>query len=674
MTKRDIIAVIAIVAVCHLAYWNSLNGPFQFDDHWQIAGNPNIRNLLDPATIWKHNNPYRFVLMYSFALNHALGAMNAWNYHYTNLLIHAANGILIFFVGRLLLQRLLRRSTEPGAFPAGLAAFAAAIFFTVHPIMTEGVTYISGRSSSLCALFGLLTLLFYMRGRVADEPSRAFLYIGLAAFSAILAMFTKELGATIPLVVLLVEYFCFRRGRGDVSPEESGRKGLLCALPFAAISLLILLYVAYKLLAHRMLTYDEGYISLPYLLTQFKVWALYLAKLIVPLSLNIDHRIPLANALTPDILFPMIFAAALLLAAILMARKTGLPALASFAILWMLLSLLPTSSIFFLRDPMAERHFYFPSIGLFLLFGCIIASAIARAKTAVGEGKARLVPYLPALMLLLVFCGMTFARNTLYSDHLKLWLNVRNQEPQSHRAAYSCALGWMEHALWRKAEGRMDLCAALLKNSRNALRDAYRLGHDESEIHVSLSDVETVQGDFPAAVAYAMQAVYLSTRNAPDIPGEVYSRLIRAYFFAGAADFKNAEAEREQADKLKSIPGREKDAEEKLKNSQGQFESARKNLEACVDAVERPPLPVNYRSEDDYLTATEYYFGANLLLACYYYDHNQMQLAQDYFSKWVASRITHPIQEDVDIAAKFFAAWRDSALGGAQRPGLQPSP
>lgn len=673
MTKRDIIAVIAIVAVCHLAYWNSLNGPFQFDDHWQIVGNPNIRNLLDPATIWKHNNPYRFVLMYSFAVNYALGGMNAWNYHYTNLLIHAGNGILIFFVGRLLLQRLLRRSTEAGAFPAGLAAFIAAVFFTVHPMMTEGVTYISGRSSSLCALFGLLTLLFYMRGRVADEPSRAFLYIGLAAFSAILAMFTKEVGATIPLVVLLVEYCCFHRDRAVPSPEPA-RKGLLCALPFAAMSLLILLYVAYKLLAHRMLTYDEGYLSLPYLLTQFKVWALYLAKLIVPLSLNIDHRIPLANALTPDILFPMIFAAAMLLAAILMARKTGLAALASFAILWMLLSLLPTSSIFFLRDPMAERHFYFPSIGLFLLFGYIIASAIAKAKTAVGEGRARLVPYLPALMLLLVFCGMTFARNTLYSDRLKLWLNVRNQEPQSHRAAYSCGLGWMEHALRRKAEGRVDLGAALLKNSRTALRDAGRLGHDESEIHGSLSDVEAVQGDFPAAVACAMRAIYLSSRNAPDIPGKVYSRLIRAYFFAGAADFKNAEAEREQADKLKSIPGREKDAEEKLNNSKDKFESARKNLEACVDACERPSFQVNYYSEDDYLADSEYYFGANLLLACYYYDHNQMQLAQDYFSKWVASRITKPTQKDVDIAAKFFAAWRDSSLGGAQRPGLQPSP
>lgn len=668
-TAGNIAAVIVIVAVCHLAYWSSLSGPFQFDDHWQIVGNRDIRNALDPVNIWDFN-PRRFVLMYTFALNFAIGGMNAWNYHYTNLLIHAGNAILIFFLGKMILGRLLRRteaeseaSDPDGKMTVNLAAFFAALFFVVHPLLTEGVTYISGRSSSLCALFGLLAVLLYLRGRTAKGKWSAVAYIAFAFLFCIFAMFTKELGAVIPLIIILVEYFCFWRGRA-LSLRA------LCAAPFAAMLALAVAYVAYCLLRYGMLTKDEGHLSIAYLLTQFKVWLLYLAALVFPTRLNIDHRIPLAQGLNADVLISMLFILAILAAAIILTRRKGIAGLVSFAVFWMAVSLLPTSSIFYLRDAMAERHMYFPSIGLFLLGGYAVSVVLNTARSLTG--KKRLVPYLPVLALLGVFGFMTYERNTFYSDHLKLWLDVRNQEPDSYRAAYSCGLGWMEHALWRRQEGRTDLRTALLWNACNSLVEANQLGPDEYDPYLALSDVETVQEDFQSAVGYAMQGVYLAEKGKGGTV-EVYSRLVRVYFFAGAVNFKNGEAIKDEADKLKEHGGGKEAVGALLQESEEEYENSRRNLLRSIDSYDRTLglSPHEYEKDDEFVIATEYYYAAHKLLGFYYLDRNQLQLAQMYFEKWAGHMFAHPTKEDIDVAEQFFAVWRDKTIKGTMKQQTQ---
>jgi len=684
MTSRNIAAAIILVALCHLAYWNSLRTPFQFDDHWQILGNRDIRNVWDPATVWGFN-PRRFVLMYSFAINWALGGESTWNYHYTNLLIHAANAILIFLLGRMILARLSGR-TGSGISP-GVAAFFAALFFTVHPLLTEGVTYISGRSSSLCALFGMLALLLYMRGRTATDTKRAVVYTYFAVVSCVLAMLTKELGAIIPLLVLLVEYFCFFRAKGlaafvahvfvvtvgwfffflkrdrpqwPASREE--RRPYLVA-PFAAVTAVLVAYVVYCLSRYGMLATDEGYLSLPYLLTQFKVWVLYLAGLVCPLWLNIDHRIPLAQGLSADILFPMLIIAGLIAAAALLARRKGLGGIVSFAVFWMAISLLPTSSVFFLRDAMAERHMYFPAIGLFMLFGCVVAAVVERARALVGGGSRIRPLYLPVLFLCGVFGFMTVERNAPYADHLKLWLNVEGQEPDSYRAAYSCGLGWMEHALWRGAQGFSDRRDMLLRNCYLSLWKANRLGSDGAyETYMSMSDAALVEENFPKALHYAIEAVYVAEKGKGGTL-EVYSRLVRAYFFAGKRDFLKGMVMKEDAQALEK-QGRT-DVQPMLAEATSYIEQGKENLDRCIRGYANSlgRFPAKYESEDEFVNATDCYYEANKLLAIYYRDKGMGEW-QEYFNRWAGYVASKGRIEDLQTAVQFFNIWREQVIKG----------
>ena len=672
MRARRFIAVIIILAVCHVVYWNSLHTPFQFDDHYQIVGNINIRNLANPGPLWQFN-PRRFVLMYTYAVNYALGRENTWNYHYANLLIHACNAVLLFFLGRLVLERLLQGSgpEEEGAGRrscAATAAFLGALFFAVHPMLTEGVTYISGRSSSLCTMFGLVSLLLYFHARTRAPARRAAAFIVPGALSCILAMMTKELAAAIPLLVLLIEYFCFFRFRKSLHPEPPRTKALPCVAPFLGPMLIIPAYVAYRLIVFSRLTGEEGYISIQYALTQFKAVALYIAALAFPASLNIDHAMPLVGTIGVELAACMIVVFAVLAAAFLLARRRGIAGVFAFAVFWVFISLLPTSSVLFLRDAMAERRMYLPSVGLFLLFGCVLATALEKARARQAAGARRFLPYLPVLMLMCVFGFMTVQRNSVYSSRLNLWLDARSKVPSSYRAAYSCGLGWLERGLENMRTGRSDLKNAALWNARLALQDANRLNQDEYGTYLSLSDVATLREDFPAALRYARLA-RLFAEEKQEYRIKVYSRVVRAYFFNGANYFNKAKALESEARRLKS-QGRVVEARERRKESENAYHGGRDNLLEGIKVYEGTLAAANpkIRASSEHRIATEYCFASHKLLALYYSKVEADPRAQQYHTKkggdYIMRRAT---EEEKETMHQFLFHWMDKIIKGSRR-------
>ena len=160
--------VLAVATVLILAavgaYWNSFNVPFLLDDQWATSQNSSIQRLgrigevlLPPGGIIAG----RPLLNLTFALNYAWGGTSVRGYHVVNLLIHICAGLaLLGIVRRTLLLPGLRHGYGEAALP--LAAFAALIW-TLHPLQTEAVTYISQRAESLMGLFYLLTLYCFIR-------------------------------------------------------------------------------------------------------------------------------------------------------------------------------------------------------------------------------------------------------------------------------------------------------------------------------------------------------------------------------------------------------------------------------------------------------------------------------------------------------------------------------
>lgn len=162
------------------AHGGGLHAVFQYDDKVEILTNPNMQGLGHWRELWTYN-PFRFVLLSTFALQYNLTGADTAPFHVVNLLIHWVNALLVtVLAGRLF------GSAGPEGLRRGwsrrIAALASGLLFAVHPLLVEGVTYISGRSSSLATLVVLVALLVHddLLRHERDGPQRAARFRGLA--------------------------------------------------------------------------------------------------------------------------------------------------------------------------------------------------------------------------------------------------------------------------------------------------------------------------------------------------------------------------------------------------------------------------------------------------------------------------------------------------------------
>ena len=141
---------LVIVVATLAAYATSLGGPFQFEDFGVIVDYQPVHSL---GAWWAAaGHGLRPLLKFTYALNWTIGA-SAIGFHLFNLLVHLGN-----------VELAMRLYVAASRVETGTGALAAGLLFAVHPVQTEAVTYVSGRSSSLMTLFALLALLAYVEG------------------------------------------------------------------------------------------------------------------------------------------------------------------------------------------------------------------------------------------------------------------------------------------------------------------------------------------------------------------------------------------------------------------------------------------------------------------------------------------------------------------------------
>ena len=115
--KYQALCLILLMAVGFIIYSNTLNSPFVFDDIITIEDNPSIRmtefsvrNIVNGAIGYSKNRP---ISMLSFAFNYYFGRYNVGGYHLVNILIHIANGVLLFFLLKITLTIYSRQRWVP---------------------------------------------------------------------------------------------------------------------------------------------------------------------------------------------------------------------------------------------------------------------------------------------------------------------------------------------------------------------------------------------------------------------------------------------------------------------------------------------------------------------------------------------------------------------------------
>ena len=345
------------------AYANALGAAFQFDDWNVIVNEPKVHGL---AAWWSSMPGIRPLLKLSYALNWAVSPSPV-GFHLVNVAIHAANACLVHAL-------LAKRATKP-------VALVTALIFALHPMQTEAVTYVTGRSVSLSALFAFGAL-------ATTRWASPVLFLG--------GLMVKE---TIAVTAVL-------------------KRSLLPYLGLAAI--VALLMPTYRHLLHVSLSTRSIGTNL---LTQAHGVTYLIGQLVRLDRVNADPRLPVITSWSWPVFSNAVLVLSLIAVGLVTLRKNKA---VGFAILWFFLWLLPTNSILPRLDVANDRQLYVALLGPAFL--------VAYGLEALAKRRGNVFPWGVAIVLLLTLATTTHLRNRIYRDEVTFWDDTAWRSPHNARA------------------------------------------------------------------------------------------------------------------------------------------------------------------------------------------------------------------------------------------------
>ncbi len=481
-----------------LLYLPVLDSPFVYDDKIEVVGNGTIRDLDQWRAIATYNLS-RPLLVFSYAADFARHGLAPRGYHWTNLAI----GVGALGAGLLLADAVLRLA---GIGRPLARALVVAGLWALHPMATEGLTYITGRSESLCALGSWLSLWAWARAlslpRGPGHRVEAGWWRLLSLLFFLLAVSTKEVGAMVPAVAFGMELLLAPGGTGGL---RSHLRAVRWAwyLPYG---LLIAFAVWLRLQHAASFLPREVDRALPVqLLTQAEAWLRYLQLWLLPVGQTIFHHLP--DAVPGAVRSVVVSGGWLFVVAAGFAWGRRVPA-AGFALLAAALFLVPSSSFVPLKENMAEHRAF--QTGFWLLL------AIAATVPLRRPGRLAAV----AAVLALLLGGLTLRRHQVWSSETALWQEAVDRSPQqaeawyglgdAHRfagefedarAAYEQAVALDKHLL--DAWNNLGIVAASLGDAEGA-RDAWlsvlRVSPTYCKAHSNLGVLAQGAQDFDDAI------------------------------------------------------------------------------------------------------------------------------------------------------------------------------
>jgi len=431
--RRHLFVFLCLAVVTILIYSNSFHASFHLDDQ-EIIDNPNLhpKNLtiselkksFYAAPIGK-DTLYRPAAYLTFALNYYWGGLEVFGYHMVNLCIHLISALFLYLFIYLTL-RLPSLEERYGKDAYHIALLTSALWAT-HPVQTQAVTYILQRMASMAAMFYVMSLYFYAKGRLGVGSKKLF-YFALCSMSAILAFCSKENTAMLPLTIIIYEIFFFQGL--DWKRCIKWLKSYVALFILMAVSGLLCLgpRIDLKFLS-QMFEYRD-FSLIERVLTQFRVIIHYLTLLSYPSSnrLNLDYDFPVSHSLfdPPTTFLSMMVIIGLITWSLYIAKKKPL---ISFCIIWFFINLVIESSIIAL-EMVFEYRLYLPSMTFFLLVAIAFIRAInyfhfrARVRYILATGMCMLI-FLQALG--------TYTGNFVWRNELTLWTDCAKKSPRKAR-------------------------------------------------------------------------------------------------------------------------------------------------------------------------------------------------------------------------------------------------
>ncbi len=430
--NNNIKAALLLLILAVVLYSNSLGGEFVYDDEYFIVKNIHIRNLENIPSFFVNpqavafaelaQDVYRPLTTISYAFDYRLWHLDTFGYHLENVLLHGLNGILLFILLHLIFGDIL-------------IAFLASLLFVCHPVQTEVVAWISGRSSALFLFFYLASFIFY--ALYARRRNAIFFAISLAL--GLTALFSKEMAISLPL--LLVAY--------DIhfTPKEKLSKKVVRWAPYF---LLTAFFVAIRFLVMNKVGQCGWWGGNPYytFLSMMAMLGEYARLLVWPVNLCAFYVSPVHTSFsTINVILPALGLTVLIAAMpYIFKRSRGI----SFAICLFFITLLPVSNIVPLKALIAERFLYLPSIG-FCIVIAILLDKLTRIRSQLPKLNYKKLAIGIAIILVIFYSARTMMRNEDWRSPIAITNSILKLDPLNPWALTALGVAYSDQARYKTA-------------------------------------------------------------------------------------------------------------------------------------------------------------------------------------------------------------------------------
>jgi tetratricopeptide (TPR) repeat protein len=500
---------VIIAAITFIAFLPSLrNGFTDWDDREYVVHNSDIQgfSVHNLAKVFSSSyvNHYLPLTMLTYMAEYQFFQLNPAIYHFTNLLFHIINCLLVFALIYCLSGKYL-------------TSFLVAMLFAIHPLRVESVVWVAERKDVLSSFFTFLSLLSYIW--YINKGARKFYY--LCGLSFLFSLLSKPMAVSQPFVLLLIFYL--KNGRLN-------KKAITETVPFFIIASI---FVVIALFTQNVFVPTEEKLSLSIfqrICIPFYGISFYLIKSILPLHLCAFYPFPeKSDTFLNFMLIASPFLVISIVAVVYYFRNHSRKLV--FGSLFFLVTALPVLQIVITGNVMvAERYTYIPMLGIYFIFADFLSLLITIKWNQNKTVKNILITIIS--IILLIFCAITYERCNVWKNSLSLWNDVLAKFPVAiafnsrgvaygHQGDYNDAIEDFNQAI------QINPTSALAYNNRGlayndkgdhdrAIDDfsqAVKLNPIGSLAYNNRGLVYKVKGDYDRAIEDFSQAIKLNPRN-----------------------------------------------------------------------------------------------------------------------------------------------------------------
>jgi len=483
---RTAFVAILLLGISFVLYANTLDGELIWDDQYLITHNQYLESWRFLPKLFQNSlhvfaprpsNYYRPLQSFTYLVDRTIWGGRIWGYHFTNIVLHGLVGVLVY--GMTVCLGLRKK-----------VAFGVALLFTVHPLHTEAVSYISGRADSLSAFFMLGALLVFHQ----YLQKRHFGFYLLALFAFICALLSKEIAIALPFLLFL---FLKYHHKEREAPE--------LLVPFF---LILLLYAGLRwtLLDFRIASSKDTESLFHYALATFHSFLLYMKWCFIPFPLHMGRFIP-----EGFLLFHPAYGlgALFLLGWGALSSRLSNQKLMMFSWGWFLILVLPSAPLFLKSDRIAEHFLYLALWGWLLGIGQFGMDWMDRSK----EGVRRVLWVMGAFWIVGLAC-LTVYQNQVWKNPKTFYAHILKYAPNNWTALNNLGNLLEREGAWEEAD--------------RYLRKAIAIDPERPESHSNLGILLMRQGD----LEHAMQAYQTALRLSPENPA-LHNNLAALYRLKG---------------------------------------------------------------------------------------------------------------------------------------------